>query len=101
MNIVITREGAEPVVIENAKGVLALVRMEGGISKVVVGELSTFELALMIKSITAGDDYQNEILRKAWAMAAKLPMFNKEDITETSHAGDGLNDPFAELAGAE
>ena len=98
MNIVINREEAEPIVIENVKGTITLARLEDGVTKLVIGELSVFELALMIKSITTGDDQQNEILRLAWAVAEKLPKSGKEDVLELHHE-DGLNDPFAELMG--
>ncbi len=101
MKIILEEENRPPIVIENAKGILALTREADGIRKCMVGELSTLDLALMIKAIAAGDGRENSKLKKAWMLSVVLSDYADDKIVDMTPKEDGLNDPFAELAGAE
>ena len=101
MTIILQDDGKPPIVIENAKGILALTRETDVIRKCMIGELNTLDLALMIKAIAAGDGRENSKLKKAWMMSVMLSDFEDDKIVDVTPKEDGLNDPFAELAGTE
>lgn len=97
LTIITEKDGREPIVMENAKGILAVVRMSDGVQKCLIGELNTMDLAMMIKAIVSGRGPENEKLRKAWMVSAALPDPDDEDIRYVTPRETGLNNPFDEL----
>lgn len=97
LTIIMESDGHEPIVMENAKGILAVVRLSDGVQKGLIGNLNTMDLALMIKTIVSGRGPENEKLRKAWMAAVALPDPDDEDIRDVTPKESGLNNPFDEL----
>lgn len=97
LTIITENDGREPIVMENAKGILAVARQSDGVQKCLIGNLNTMDLALMIKAIVSGRGPENEKLRKAWMAAAALPDPDDEDIRDVTPRETGLNNPFDEL----
>lgn len=100
LTIITENDNREPIVIWNAKGILAVVRLSDGVQKCLIGGLNTMDLALMIKAIVSGQGVENEKIRKAWMAAVALPDIGSENIVDVTPRENGLNNPFDELAGA-
>ena len=97
MTIILEDETRDPIVIENAKGILALIRNGDVVRKCLIGSLSNLDMALMIKSIPAGSGPECERLRKAFMAAVMLPDITDDQIIDETPGKDGLNNPFEEL----
>ena len=95
--VTIERPGDEPVVIENVKGLVALLREEDGIRKAIMGNLQVMDMALMYKAWATGEGRENEKHRTARALSLLLPDFRDSEMVDVTPPRDGMNDPFSEL----
>ena len=99
IRVTIETPGEEPVVIENVKGLVALLREDDGIRKAMMGNLQVMDLALMYKAWATGEGRENEKLRTARALSLLLPDFGNDEMVDVTPPRDGMNNPFSELMG--
>ncbi len=97
IRVTIETPGEEPVVIENVKGLVALLREDDGIRKAMMGNLQVMDLALMYKAWGSGNGRENEKLKTARALSMLLPDFADDNVVDVTPPRDGMNDPFSEL----
>lgn len=98
--LTVTLEGAteDPKVFDELEGVVLLLRTPVGVARIVCGNLSITDMAMMIKSLYSGDDVPTQKLKLARSLAELAPDIPKEDqvvIDETEM--DKVNNPFNDL----
>lgn len=98
--LTVTLEGATegPKVFEDLEGVILLLRTPLGVARIVCGNLSITDFAMMIKSLYSGDDDATKKLKLAKAVTEFVPEFSKEDMVEIDETEmDKVNNPFKDL----
>ncbi len=98
--LTVTLEGAteDPKVFDELEGVVLLLRTPIGVARIVCGNLSITDFAMMIKSLYSGDDVPTQKLKLARSLAELAPEYPKEaqvEIDETEM--DKVNNPFKDL----
>lgn len=100
MRITVEGVSAEPLVFENVRGSVMLMRTEEGVRKAVLGPIRMMEMVLMLKTLTSGEGEANKKIRMAMQMANALELDDLKVRDETPLV-NGLNDPFSELLGGK
>lgn len=100
MRITVEGVSAEPLVFENVRGSVMLMRTEEGVRKAVLGPIRMMEMVLMLKTLTSGEGEVNKKIRMAMQMANALELDDLKVRDETPLV-NGLNDPFSELLGGK
>lgn len=100
MRITVEGVSAEPLVFENVRGSVMLMRTDEGVRKAVLGPIRMMEMVLMMKTLTSGEGEANKKIRMAMQMANALELDDLKVRDETPLV-NGLNDPFSELMGGK
>lgn len=98
--LTVTLEGATegPKVFDELEGVILLLRTPVGVARIVCGNLSITDTAMMIKALYSGDDEVTKKLKLAKAVTEFTPEFSKEDTVEIDETEmDKVNNPFKDL----
>ena len=98
--LTVTLEGAteDPQVFDELEGVILLLRTPVGVARIVCGNLSIVDMAMMIKALCSGDAEITKKLKLAKAAVDFTPEFSKEDTVEIDETEmDKVNNPFNDL----
>lgn len=100
MKLKITVEGMSggPIEAETEKGLILLVRHPNGVQRAILGTMNILDLALMMKTLTCGEDAETKTLRAAQQLVPFLRDYQPEAITDMHpDAGSGAGSWIDEL----